>query len=464
MSMGPASLDDGEWFDDLEDSLEENSVVKNERVISTMETLDRKRVSKDAPDRYNPGREKSRGLVESMMKCVITDSTLENGGRSYQMALTPRTERKYQSPLLSGRRVLSQIPRAAVANSPINSPRRPRGVHERVRVYDSPARMPRNGQRILQSKLILRKEQSSSRKPEAVSRSEPSEEQYSPNKVTTSLPTKHILQERFSQAMDKEVIVMKGLLWVQQDKLFSKWKERFIVLTSHYLQFFKKASSRISEMGAFIMKVKLSDMSSVSLEDRRGYLTLVIFCQKEGRLVVRKTEGIREWHNCLELFLTRSKTAEETKMESTEQFWDRAVKNEDIKSKDNLANQHPHLSLPLSSPIMVKSRPTLCRTPNILPPSSICSRSIDEDSGLESMKTSTSDSGSSSLQANIASGISVLEGEKKGGLDISDTDVDYRKYEKEGIEGRNVRKEKHERGVSMAEYTKFRAKLPFITP
>ena len=55
--------------------------------------------------------------------------------------------------------------------------------------------------------------------------------------------------------MDKEVIVMKGLLWVQQDKLFSKWKERFIVLTTHYLQFFKKASSRISEMGAFIMKV-----------------------------------------------------------------------------------------------------------------------------------------------------------------------------------------------------------------
>ena len=52
--------------------------------------------------------------------------------------------------------------------------------------------------------------------------------------------------------------------------------------------------------------------------------------------MVRKTEGIREWHNCLELFLTRSKTAEETKMESTEQFWDRAVKNEDTKSKDNL--------------------------------------------------------------------------------------------------------------------------------
>ena len=57
---------------------------------------------------------------------------------------------------------------------------------------------------------------------------------------------------------DDEVVVMKGMLWVQQDKLFSRWKERFIVLTSHYLQFFKKASSRISEMGAFVMKVVYS--------------------------------------------------------------------------------------------------------------------------------------------------------------------------------------------------------------
>ena len=72
----------------------------------------------------------------------------------------------------------------------------------------------------------------------------------------------------------------------------------------------------------------------MSLEDRRGYLTLVIFCQKEGRLVVRKTEGIREWHDCLELFLARSKTAEEVKMESTEMFWDRAVKSDEVKSRD----------------------------------------------------------------------------------------------------------------------------------
>ena len=60
--------------------------------------------------------------------------------------------------------------------------------------------------------------------------------------------------------IDKEVIVIKGFLWVQQDKLFSKWKERFTVLTTQYLQFFKKTSSNISEIGAFVMKVIIMKM------------------------------------------------------------------------------------------------------------------------------------------------------------------------------------------------------------
>ena len=77
-------------------------------------------------------------------------------------------------------------------------------------------------------------------------------------------------------------------------------------------------------------------MLSVSLEDRRGYLTLVIFCLKEGRLVIRKTEGIREWYDSLNMFLTRSKITEERKMESTEQFWDRATKKDVGKIRDDV--------------------------------------------------------------------------------------------------------------------------------
>ena len=47
----------------------------------------------------------------------------------------------------------------------------------------------------------------------------------------------------------------KGLIWLQRDKLFSRWKERYVILTSDYLQCFKKASSRITEMGPFLFKV-----------------------------------------------------------------------------------------------------------------------------------------------------------------------------------------------------------------
>ena len=47
----------------------------------------------------------------------------------------------------------------------------------------------------------------------------------------------------------------KGLLWQQRDKLFSRWKERYFVLTKDYFHCFKKNTSRVTEMGGFIFKV-----------------------------------------------------------------------------------------------------------------------------------------------------------------------------------------------------------------
>ena len=60
--------------------------------------------------------------------------------------------------------------------------------------------------------------------------------------------------------------VLKGVLWQQRDKVFSRWKERYFVLTSDYLQCFKKSSpsvmhSAASEMGRFIFKLKLTEVS-----------------------------------------------------------------------------------------------------------------------------------------------------------------------------------------------------------
>ena len=59
-------------------------------------------------------------------------------------------------------------------------------------------------------------------------------------------------------------VVKKGLMWIQQDKLFSRWKERFIILTNGYLQIFKKGVTRFSDMGTFISKVnKISRASKL---------------------------------------------------------------------------------------------------------------------------------------------------------------------------------------------------------
>ena len=138
--MCSVNKEEDEWFDGLEETFEDKSGDKTGKVGSQMETLYRKKISRDVIGRSHQARQKPKGLVESMMKCVITDPTLEHGSRNYKVALTPRTERRYQSPLLSGRRVISKIPRAAVSNSPLHSPRRARGGHERVRVYASPAR------------------------------------------------------------------------------------------------------------------------------------------------------------------------------------------------------------------------------------------------------------------------------------------------------------------------------------
>ena len=58
--------------------------------------------------------------------------------------------------------------------------------------------------------------------------------------------------------------LLRGLLWQQRDKLFSRWKERFFVLTADYLQCFRRGTSRITEMGAFIFKIRLSEVRNLN--------------------------------------------------------------------------------------------------------------------------------------------------------------------------------------------------------
>ena len=55
--------------------------------------------------------------------------------------------------------------------------------------------------------------------------------------------------------------LLKGVLWQQREKRFSRWKERFFMVTNDYLQCFRKGTSKISEMGGFIYRIRLAEVS-----------------------------------------------------------------------------------------------------------------------------------------------------------------------------------------------------------
>ena len=49
----------------------------------------------------------------------------------------------------------------------------------------------------------------------------------------------------------------------------------------------------------FPCQVKLSSLDSLELLDKRGYLTICLSLGGEGKMYLRRTEGIREWHRAL---------------------------------------------------------------------------------------------------------------------------------------------------------------------
>ena len=62
----------------------------------------------------------------------------------------------------------------------------------------------------------------------------------------------------------------------------------------------------------------MSEVESVALVDRRGYITVVVGIEGEDNMLVRRPENVREWFNLLQRMVKESKTRV---MKSTEQFW-----------------------------------------------------------------------------------------------------------------------------------------------
>lgn len=198
---------------------------------------------------------------------------------------------------------------------------------------------------------------------------------------TVKSPSLTDSSEHGSSLLGSDTCLRKGVMWVQQEKLFSRWKERFIILTSSYLHIFKKSTSRLSDMGTFVNKIRLSEIESLKMEERKGYLTLVLVTSRDSRLLLRKTEGIKDWQRSIDQQLVKERQRHR-EMQSTNEFWNRkqfsdcqtSAASQWLLVRDNIGHKYGYLSR--------------------MSPSNFHSET--EDSGFESLVTVTSDSSSNS--------------------------------------------------------------------
>ncbi|XP_076355986.1 uncharacterized protein LOC143249639 [Tachypleus tridentatus] len=88
----------------------------------------------------------------------------------------------------------------------------------------------------------------------------------------------------------------KGLLWQQRDKFFSRWKERYFVLTRDYLACFKKeAKVGVSEMGSFLYKINLVDIEGLQWTDKKRENVIAVGLGNEGQLLLWNPTELGDW-------------------------------------------------------------------------------------------------------------------------------------------------------------------------
>lgn len=88
-----------------------------------------------------------------------------------------------------------------------------------------------------------------------------------------------------------------GLLWQQRDRVFSRWRERLFFLTTDSLVSIDTEGRRLGDHA--FLEVPLASVERVELEERRGRLTLLIVSRDEGRLLLRRGDGLRLWYAAL---------------------------------------------------------------------------------------------------------------------------------------------------------------------
>lgn len=103
------------------------------------------------------------------------------------------------------------------------------------------------------------------------------------------------------------------MLWQKKDRIFSRWKERFFILTSDFLNCFEKNPQ--STANTSIFKIKLSSIACMELTEKKGYLTIALTVHKEGKILLRSTNSIQEWFHVI------TRCCNKELEQRTENFW-----------------------------------------------------------------------------------------------------------------------------------------------
>merc|ERR1719483_1695029 len=257
--------------------------VKREVSGSAMQTLDRRiSASSDQLDTLNkqrnrekPQRTRSSSRLNSEQKLCFEDSARENCKQQFIRKNDSNRSRNG-------------------AKTPFEMFLEDDGPYSRKLYGPLTPKAPRNMQR--------NHERQSIHKPKTKNNNSSKNQMQIKEKIIYTLKTGETQEE-----VESHRPVQKGLLWQQKDKFFSRWKERFFILTEDYLQCFKKENSRISEMGPFLFKLKLSDIEDVCLLTKKGYLTISLSHVKDGRVFLRRHEGMNEWYSMIKANALESK-------------------------------------------------------------------------------------------------------------------------------------------------------------
>ncbi|BES89252.1 Hypothetical protein domain [Nesidiocoris tenuis] len=129
--------------------------------------------------------------------------------------------------------------------------------------------------------------------------------------------------------------IKKGLLWQTRERLFSRWKERYFILTKDYLHCFKRSSGvhNISPMGQFIFKVKLVELEKVEWLTKKNYSAIALSLQgRETRILLRASSGLEDWFELLEECTITSKERRRALRKLHEPNWE--TPNGSLRSHD----------------------------------------------------------------------------------------------------------------------------------